>query len=180
MYWMYYTLASGLHERAAYLHNRSVLRRCLRRLVVNSGADFDPASCVPAPAGSFVHRVAGTPHYDEVIRSQNDPCGHRNLRYRSNQLRARRTIETPLAGGVIDNPQPRCDLPSPRRVPPGFAACIGSAPAILQRRSGPAVIDSSDRRSNGQVVSPAITLKGGGLARSRYRLGFAVALSLYP
>ena len=34
---------------------------------INSGADFDPASCVPAPAGSFVHRVAGTPHYDGVI-----------------------------------------------------------------------------------------------------------------
>src|SRR5579859_6344518 len=33
---------------------------------VNSGADFDPASCVPAPAGSFIRRVAHTPHYDGV------------------------------------------------------------------------------------------------------------------
>jgi hypothetical protein len=41
---------------------------------VNSGADFDPASCVPAPAGSFVHRVAGTPHYDGVIRGQKEPA----------------------------------------------------------------------------------------------------------
>jgi hypothetical protein len=41
---------------------------------VNSGADFDPASCVPAPAGSFVHRAAGTPHYDGVIRGQNEPA----------------------------------------------------------------------------------------------------------
>jgi hypothetical protein len=41
---------------------------------VNSGADFDPASCVPAPAGSFVHRGARTPHYDGVIRSQNEPA----------------------------------------------------------------------------------------------------------
>jgi hypothetical protein len=32
----------------------------------NSGADFDPTSCVPVPAGSFVRRVAGTPHYDGV------------------------------------------------------------------------------------------------------------------
>jgi hypothetical protein len=40
---------------------------------VNSGADFDPASCVPVPAGSFVRRVAGTPHYDGVIRSHNEP-----------------------------------------------------------------------------------------------------------
>jgi hypothetical protein len=40
----------------------------------NSGNDFDPASCVPAPAGSFVRRVAGTPHYDGVIRSHNEPA----------------------------------------------------------------------------------------------------------
>ena len=32
----------------------------------NSGADFDPQRAVPAPAGSFVKRVAGTPHYDGV------------------------------------------------------------------------------------------------------------------
>jgi hypothetical protein len=40
----------------------------------NSGGDFDPASCVPAPAGSFVRRVAGTPHYDGVIRSHSEPA----------------------------------------------------------------------------------------------------------
>lgn len=40
----------------------------------NSGADFDPASCVPVPAGSFVRRVAGTPHYDGVIRGHNEPA----------------------------------------------------------------------------------------------------------
>ena len=39
----------------------------------NSGEDFDPASCVPAPAGSFVRRVAGTPHYDGVIRGHTEP-----------------------------------------------------------------------------------------------------------
>jgi hypothetical protein len=39
----------------------------------NSGADFDPASCVPVSAGSFVHRIARTPHYDGVIRSHNEP-----------------------------------------------------------------------------------------------------------
>ncbi len=31
------------------------------------------ASCVPVPAGSFVRRVALTPHYDGVIRSHNEP-----------------------------------------------------------------------------------------------------------
>ena len=40
----------------------------------NSGADFDPAACVPAPAGSHVCRVAGTPHYDGVIRGHPEPA----------------------------------------------------------------------------------------------------------
>ena len=53
----------------------------------NSGNDFDPASCVPAPAGSFVRRVAGTPHYDGVIRSHNEPaiiaiCGIGRVNYK--------------------------------------------------------------------------------------------------
>jgi hypothetical protein len=37
------------------------------------GAEFDPASCVPVPAGSYVRRVALTPHYDGVIRGHNEP-----------------------------------------------------------------------------------------------------------
>jgi hypothetical protein len=41
---------------------------------VNSGADFDPAHCVPVQAGSFVHRVAHTPHYDGVIASGKEPA----------------------------------------------------------------------------------------------------------
>jgi hypothetical protein len=40
----------------------------------NSGADFDPASCVPVTAGSFVHRVATTPHYDGVIKGHSEPA----------------------------------------------------------------------------------------------------------
>jgi hypothetical protein len=40
---------------------------------VNSGADFDPARCVPVPAGSFVHRVAHTPHYDGVVANGREP-----------------------------------------------------------------------------------------------------------
>jgi hypothetical protein len=40
---------------------------------INSGPDFDPASCVPVPAGSFVHRVAETWHYDGVIASGKEP-----------------------------------------------------------------------------------------------------------
>jgi hypothetical protein len=40
---------------------------------VNSGADFDPARCVKVPAGSFVRRVAHTPHYDGVISTGPEP-----------------------------------------------------------------------------------------------------------
>lgn len=41
---------------------------------VNSGADFDPANCQPVPAGTFVHRVAHTPHYDGVVASGQAPA----------------------------------------------------------------------------------------------------------
>lgn len=40
----------------------------------NSGADFDPAQAVPAPAGSFVRRAAGTPHYDGVLAGEAEPA----------------------------------------------------------------------------------------------------------
>ncbi len=40
----------------------------------NSGADFDPGACVPVTAGSYVHRVARTPHYDGVIRGHPEPA----------------------------------------------------------------------------------------------------------
>jgi hypothetical protein len=40
----------------------------------NSGADFDPSACVAVSAGSFVHRVAGTPHYDGVVRGHPEPA----------------------------------------------------------------------------------------------------------
>jgi hypothetical protein len=41
---------------------------------VNSGADFDPARTVPVPAGGFVRRVAGTPHYDGVRADGTEPA----------------------------------------------------------------------------------------------------------
>jgi len=41
---------------------------------VNSGADFDPHSAVPVPAGGFVRRVARTPHYDGVMKTANEPA----------------------------------------------------------------------------------------------------------
>ncbi|BBW99699.1 hypothetical protein BST36_24915 [Mycolicibacterium moriokaense] len=40
----------------------------------NSGADFDPQSAMPAPAGSFVKRVAGTPHYDGARPDATEPA----------------------------------------------------------------------------------------------------------
>jgi hypothetical protein len=41
---------------------------------VNSGTDFDPAHCVPVPAGTFVRRVAHTPHYDGVTADGREPA----------------------------------------------------------------------------------------------------------
>jgi hypothetical protein len=41
---------------------------------VNSGADFDPASTVPCPAGTFIRRVAHTPHYDGVKAGGKEPA----------------------------------------------------------------------------------------------------------
>ena len=41
---------------------------------VASGDKFDPEATVPAPAGSFVRRVARTPHYDGVKRDGKEPA----------------------------------------------------------------------------------------------------------
>jgi hypothetical protein len=41
---------------------------------VNSGADFQPDSTVPVPAGGFIKRVARTPHYDGVKRTATEPA----------------------------------------------------------------------------------------------------------
>lgn len=41
---------------------------------VASGEDFAPESTVPAPAGTFVRRVARTPHYDGVKRGEKEPA----------------------------------------------------------------------------------------------------------
>ena len=41
---------------------------------VTSGDKFDPESTVPAPAGTFVRRVARTPHYDGVKKDGAEPA----------------------------------------------------------------------------------------------------------
>ncbi len=41
---------------------------------VASGTDFAPESTVPVPAGSFVRRVARTPHYDGVRKGAAEPA----------------------------------------------------------------------------------------------------------
>ena len=74
---LYYTLVRWWPGFMSAPHHYSTDRLCV---VVsgtwwcNSGADFDPAACVPVVAGSFVHRVAGTPHYDGVIRGAKEPA----------------------------------------------------------------------------------------------------------
>ncbi len=74
---LYYTLVRWWPGYMSAPHTYKTDRFCI---VVagtwwcNSGADFDPASCVPVPAGSFVRRVAGTPHYDGVVRDHPEPA----------------------------------------------------------------------------------------------------------
>ena len=41
---------------------------------VASGDKFDPENTVPAPAGTFVRRVAQTPHYDGVKKDSAEPA----------------------------------------------------------------------------------------------------------
>jgi len=41
---------------------------------VTSGESFDPDSTVPAPAGTFVRRVAKTPHYDGAKADAKEPA----------------------------------------------------------------------------------------------------------
>jgi hypothetical protein len=41
---------------------------------VASGADFQPNDTVPMPAGSFIRRVARTPHYDGVKKDGKEPA----------------------------------------------------------------------------------------------------------
>jgi hypothetical protein len=41
---------------------------------VASGTDFQPSDAVPMPAGSFIRRVAKTPHYDGVKKEGKEPA----------------------------------------------------------------------------------------------------------
>jgi hypothetical protein len=74
---LYYTLIRWWPGFMSAPHHYTTDRLCV---VVsgtwwcNSGADFDPAACVPVTVGSFVHRVAGTPHYDGVIKGHPEPA----------------------------------------------------------------------------------------------------------
>jgi hypothetical protein len=74
---LYYTLVRWWPGFMSASHSYTTDRFCV---VVsgtwwcNSGADFDPAACVLVSAGSFVHRVAGTPHYDGVVRGHPEPA----------------------------------------------------------------------------------------------------------
>jgi hypothetical protein len=74
---LYYTLIRWWPGFMSAPHHYKTDRFCMvlsGTWFCNSGADFDPAACVPVQAGSFVHRVAGTPHYDGVISGQAEPA----------------------------------------------------------------------------------------------------------
>jgi hypothetical protein len=74
---LYYTLIRWWPGYMSAPHTYTTDRFCMVLSGIwwcNSGADFDPAACVPVSAGSFVRRVAGTPHYDGVIPSHPEPA----------------------------------------------------------------------------------------------------------
>jgi hypothetical protein len=73
---LYYTLIRWWPGYMSAPHRYATDRLCVivsGTWWCNSGGDFDPANCVPVPAGSFVRRVAHTWHYDGVIRNHPEP-----------------------------------------------------------------------------------------------------------
>ena len=74
---LYYTLIRWHPGYMSAPHLYSTDRYCMvlsGTWWCNSGPDFDPASCVPVKAGSYVRRIALTPHYDGVIRGHDEPA----------------------------------------------------------------------------------------------------------
>lgn len=74
---LYYTLVRWWPGDMSAPHTYTTDRLCMvlsGTWWCNSGPDFDPASCVPVKAGSYVRRVAGTPHYDGVVRDGQEPA----------------------------------------------------------------------------------------------------------
>lgn len=74
---LYYTLVRWWPGYMSAPHHYTTDRLCIvlsGTWWCNSGPDFDPASCVPVKAGSYVRRVAGTPHYDGVVRDGTEPA----------------------------------------------------------------------------------------------------------
>lgn len=74
---LYYTLVRWWPGYMSAPHHYTTDRLCMvlsGTWWCNSGPDFDPASCVPVKAGSYVRRVAGTPHYDGVVRDVTEPA----------------------------------------------------------------------------------------------------------
>ncbi len=74
---LYYTLIKWFPGYMSAPHRYVTDRLCVvvsGTWWINSGEDFDPANCVPVPAGTFVHRIAHTPHYDGVIATGPEPA----------------------------------------------------------------------------------------------------------
>ena len=100
---LYYTLVRWHPGYMSAPHYYSTDRYCMvlsGTWWCNSGGDFDPDACVPVPAGSYVRRVALTPHYDGVIREPQRAGGDRDLRHRPGELHTQRSLEAAVAGSV--------------------------------------------------------------------------------
>ena len=104
---LYYTLVRWHPGYMSAPHFYSTDRYCMVLSGIwwcNSGADFDPAACVPVPAGSYVRRVALTPHYDGVIKQPQRAGRDRDLRHRTGQFHPERPLEAAVARGVSAPP----------------------------------------------------------------------------
>ncbi len=80
-------LVAGLYERAAHLYQRPAVHGRVGHLVVQQRAGLRPCRMRARAGRSHVRRVAGTPHYDGVIRGHGEPaiiaiCGMGPVNYR--------------------------------------------------------------------------------------------------
>ena len=67
-------MASGVDERAALVRNRPPVRRGIRDLVGGEWGRFRAERHGSDAGGSFIRRVARTPHYDGVKKDGQEPA----------------------------------------------------------------------------------------------------------
>jgi hypothetical protein len=137
---------------------------------VASGDRFDPESTIPAPAGSFVRRVAKTPHFDGVKKDGKEPaviaiCGRGPIIFHNSEPNtpAWRKLQTNSAAA-----RSRAYRRGGRFTTEGFTRASSrvffrvSPPRLVQLPEDTTVIrlaqkDARRPRGRGQALSPSWT-----------------------